>query len=253
MNAVNDQGDRSSGARPVILLRARPGVAPETARVVHVVRLPSGGNGLVSALCGVLLCPEECETVIPGHGMPCDQCLISHAQHSDPSPTGPDSMESPLPVSSPEDPSSPGVRPGVAVLGYQAWGWPVTLRGEQVWLSLGGEVVALLMPVLLAATVTATLVRRHCPPALLAQPGTPEHRVLLCGEPYGIDLPWPAGMHRITGTVLLPPTATPRGLPGWVQPPGPDTLRNCREIDVVAAVLATGRDSQSLKRSVPQR
>jgi hypothetical protein len=40
--------------------------------------------------------------------------------------------------------------PAAAAATYQAWGWPVTLRGDQVWLGLDRSVVALLVPVRLA-------------------------------------------------------------------------------------------------------
>jgi hypothetical protein len=66
--------------------------------------------------------------------------------------------------------------------------------------------------------------------------------VLVCAERFGGALPWPAGVHGITGTLLLPPTVTPRGPLAWVHPPGPDTLRDCRGIDVIAGVQAVLRD-----------
>ncbi|MGH3797790.1 MAG: hypothetical protein ACRDSP_23205 [Pseudonocardiaceae bacterium] len=228
-----------TGARPMVLLRARPAMAPEAARVVHLAPLPLDGRGVVSALCGALLRPEEYETVSPGHGMPCSYCVISHTQHSDPPAPG-DSAEV-APATAP-DPTSPGAGPRAAALGYRAWGWPVTLRGDQVWLAVDGEVVALLLSSLLAAEVTAILARRRCAPAVLAHPYAPEHRVLLCGERFGVTLLWPSGVHRITGTLLLPPTTTPRGPLSWIHPPEPDSLHGCREIDVITAVQATLRD-----------
>ncbi|MGH3849195.1 MAG: hypothetical protein ACRDRT_05755, partial [Pseudonocardiaceae bacterium] len=108
-----------SQARPIVLLRYRPGLAPESARVVHLVPLPPEGTGAVSALCGALLRPQEYETLTPGQGMPCSGCVISHT------------------------------------------------HGDQVWLSVDGDVVALLLPSLLAAEVSAILTRRHCAPAVL--------------------------------------------------------------------------------------
>jgi hypothetical protein len=39
-------------------------------------------------------------------------------------------------------------------------------------------------------------------------------------------------VHRVSGTLLLPPTETPRGPLGWVHPPEPESLPLCREIDV---------------------
>ncbi|MGH3931533.1 MAG: hypothetical protein ACRDTF_16360, partial [Pseudonocardiaceae bacterium] len=77
---------------------------------------------------------------------------------------------------------------------YRGWGWPVILRGEQVWLELESEAVALLIPVALATEVTAALTDRHCPSAMLVHPYAPEHRVLLTGEPFPVVLPWPPGV-----------------------------------------------------------
>lgn len=73
-----------AGARPVVLLRYRPGVASETARIVHLVPLLSKGqdNAAGVALCGALLRPNLVETVTPGHGAPCLLCLISQASAS---------------------------------------------------------------------------------------------------------------------------------------------------------------------------
>ncbi|MGH3798465.1 MAG: hypothetical protein ACRDSP_26780 [Pseudonocardiaceae bacterium] len=227
-------------ARPIVLLRYRPGMAPESARVVHLVPLPPEGTGAVSALCGALIRPEEYETVTPGYGMPCSGCVISHVQRSDPAPLDTPEM---TPVTGPApDPTSPDTGPRAAMLGYRAWGWPVTLHGDHVWLSVDGDVVALLLPSLLAAEVTAILARRHCAPAVLAHPYAPQHRVLLCGERFGTALPWPPDVHHITGTLLLPPTVTPRGPLGWIHPPVPDSLRLCREIDIIAAVRVALRD-----------
>ncbi len=163
----------------MVLLRYRPGMAPEIARVVHLAPLPPDGRGAVSALCGALVRPEEYETVSPGYGMPCSFCVIHHTQRSDPS-TPDDSAEAAPATASPSpDPTSPDTRPRAAALGYRAWGWPVTLRGDQVWLSVGGDVLALVMSSLLAAEVSALLARRRCAPAVLAHPYAPEHRVLV--------------------------------------------------------------------------
>ncbi|MGH3793561.1 MAG: hypothetical protein ACRDSP_01590 [Pseudonocardiaceae bacterium] len=226
-------------SRPVVLLRYRPGLAPETARVVHLVPLPDG-TGAVSALCGALLSPQEYETVPPGYGMPCSECMISHTQHGDPPP--PDTPETTPGTGPTPNPTSPDTGPRAAALGYRAWGWPVTQHGNQVRLSVDGDVVALLVPSLLAAEVTAILARRHCAPAVLTHPYTPQHRILLCGERFGTALPWPPDIHQITATLLLPPTMTPQGPLDWVHPPVPDSLRLCREIDILAAVRVALRD-----------
>lgn len=161
MSATNgDDNGRGHGAsavaaaRPVVLIRYRPGRTGETARAVHLVPLPVGGEtGAASALCGALLRPA-------------------------------------------------------AAASYQRWGWPVTLRRDQIWLALDHDVVALVVPALLAVDVAAILSTRRCPPLVLAHPYAPEHRVLLAGERYGVALPWPLGVCRITGNVLLPPTLT---------------------------------------------
>lgn len=58
--------------------------------------------------------------------------------------------------------------------------------------------------------------------------------VLLAGESYGVA--WPPGVHRITGHVLLPPTASPLGPLSWIHAPQPDALRLSREIGILAAV-----------------
>lgn len=77
-----------ASARPVALVRYRPGVTGETARMVHLIPLPNGGQeGAVHALCGVLLCTAGIEIVTPGHGMPCSSCVLSHVTDSPPPPT----------------------------------------------------------------------------------------------------------------------------------------------------------------------
>ena len=127
-------------------------------------------------------------------------------------------------------------RPLAAVVGYRVWGWPVTLRGDGVWLSLERDAVALVVPVPLAEQVTAILHQRRCPPLVLVHPDTPAHRMLLAGEPYGVGLPWPTGVYRASGAVSLPPTKTARGPVSWVSPPEADALRLCREVDVFGAL-----------------
>lgn len=66
-------------ARPMVLVRYRPGVTGQTTRIVHLVPLPTDGQaGAVSALCGARLSRHDIETVIPGQGMPCRGCIVSH-------------------------------------------------------------------------------------------------------------------------------------------------------------------------------
>lgn len=226
-------------ARPVVLLRHRLGVVGDTSRMVHVVPLPLVGEAGVAgvALCGALLCPDEVETVHPGSGVPCSLCLISHIS----------AATSPTPAATPAttDPSevvSSDTRPLAAAVGYRVWGWPVVLRGDQVWLNLEPDTVALIIPIPLAARVTAILNQRRCPPLVVVHPDTPELRVLLAGERYGVALPWPPGVCRSAGTVALPPTMTPRGPVTWMHPPEQDALALCREVDVFAALRTALHD-----------
>jgi hypothetical protein len=224
-----------AGARPVVLVRYRSGVAGETSRLVHVVPLSLAGQTSAAglALCGALLCPDEVETVAPGHGVPCSLCLISHVSGDVP-PTSVTARPAEAPGSE--------TGPLAAAVGYRVWGWPVVLRGEQVWLTLEPNIVALIIPVLLAVPVADILNQRRCPPPVLVDPDMLEHRVVLAGQPYGVGLPWPSGVHRVTGPVLLPPTRIARGLVTWVYPPQADALQLCREIDVFAALRTALRD-----------
>jgi hypothetical protein len=125
-----------------------------------------------------------------------------------------------------------------AALEYRSWGWPVLLRRDQVWLVLTLDAVALVIPTPPATDVAALLAHRRCPPAVPAHPDLPDHQVLLVGERYGLTLPWPPDVHRVTDAVPLPPSSTARGPLTWVQPPGPHSLRHCREIDVATALRA---------------
>ena len=77
----------------------------------------------------------------------------------------------------------------------------------------------------------------------MAHPYTPEHHILLSGERYGVSLPWPAQVHRVTGVLLLPPTVTARGPITWARSPGEDSLRLCREIDLFGALRTALTDS----------
>ncbi len=51
-----------------------------------------------------------------------------------------------------------------------------------------------------------------------------------------MTLPRPPQVHRITGVLLLPPNATPRGPITWIRSPQADSLRLCREIDLFGAL-----------------
>jgi hypothetical protein len=228
-------------AQPVVLLRHRPGVVGETSRMVHVVPLPLVGEAGVAgvALCGALLCPDEVETVRPGHGVPCSLCLISHiSTGTSPTPAGRPAATGPTEVISSD------TRPLSAAVRYRAWGWPVVLRGDRVWLDLGPDTdtVALIIPMRLAEQVTKILSQRRCQPLVLLHPDTPERRVVLAGQSYGVGLPWPIGVHRATGALPLPPTMTARGPITWMHPPEANALQLCREIDVFAALRTALRN-----------
>ena len=220
-------GAVSAGSRPVVLVRYRPGVRGHTARTVHVIPLPTDMQAdAVRALCGVLLRLHDIETVAPGEGMPCAVCVINHTSDTTPAvklhASDPDSSDVPCPIG------------GVT---YRAWGWPVSCHRDQTWLSLTTDVVALVIPALLAAEVSVILAARRCPPLVLVHPEAPGYWFVLAGERYGVVLPWPPGVHRATGAhLLLPPTVTPRGPVTWVHSPLPDALQLCREVDVFAAV-----------------
>jgi hypothetical protein len=98
------------------------------------------------------------------------------------------------------------------------------------------DVSAIAIPTLLSTELTQLLTTRHCAPAVLAHPYAPEHHIVLTGERYGGSLPWPPKVHHLTGTLMLPPTTTPRGPITWIQPPRQHSLRLTREIDVFGAL-----------------
>lgn len=240
MIAGSGSGDRQmvAAARPVVLVRYRPGVTGEATRVVHVVPLPlGGGHDTATGLCGIQLLPSEMEIVTPGHGMPCTPCLISQLTVSSPPTTVEPSSHVPSPDAVRQD----------AAADYHRWGWPVTVRRDQVWLNLAPNTVALIIPALLATEVTAILTAWRCQPAVLTHPRALMHRVVLAGERYPVLLPWPPGANRVTTKLLLPPTLTPRGPLRWMHPPHENSLRLCREIDVLAAIRTT------LQRSTLER
>jgi hypothetical protein len=234
LNDTTGPAEAVSAARPVVLVRARSDLAAESQRVVHLAPLPVEETGILTALCGMVLARSSCEVVTPGRGAPCDGCLASHLTLD---PPVFDDVRSP-PEHSGSDSPCFGVGLRDAAVTYRGWGWPVVLRRDQLWLALGRDAVALMVPTTLAGRVTELLTTRRCLPAVLEHPDAAEHRVLLAGERYGVALPWPVGVHRITSGVLLPPTVSPRGPLTWMQPPEPDSLRRCREIDVLTALRA---------------
>ncbi|MGH3718254.1 MAG: hypothetical protein ACRDRI_05300 [Pseudonocardiaceae bacterium] len=220
---------------PIMLLRYRSGITGEATRTVHFVPLPSTGQARDAgvALCGALLRVDLGETVTPGQGMPCTPCMINHLGTRTP----------PTPAAVPPGEGISGeTDPLVAAVCYLAWGWPVTLRGPQVWLTLQPDTVALAIPVLLAARVTGILTQRRCPPLALTHPDTPEHWVILASQRPEMALPWPRYVHQSTATLSLPPTATPCGPVTWAHPPQADALRLCREFDVFAALRTALHD-----------
>jgi hypothetical protein len=229
VNAPNGAGDRAAvpGSRPLVLLRQRG----DPVAAVHLAPLPPEGEGVVSALCGVLLLPEEFEAVLPGHGAPCSWCVLHQARRYDPPPAG--------------SAVDAAVGPDAGQFSYRAWGWPVTVHGDQVWLDASAEVVAMVVPGRLAGEATALLVRWRCSPAVLVHPSAAEHQVMLAGERFTETLPCPGGVHRIGGNLLLPPTPTRHGPLTWVHPPAPESLRRCREIDIVGALRAVRREPPS--------
>jgi len=176
---------------------------------------------VVETLCGVSLAAGQIETVAPGVGVPCDQCVLQR-----------DSVEP---------------RPAPSAKTYRAWGWPVTVRGDQVLLTLGVEVTALVLPEGLTEAVTAILTGRDRQVPVLIDPRNPEERVLLAGEPYGMALPWPVRVRILTGTLPLPPSATPRGPVRWRHRPSTPELAGCREIDVFSAVHTMRRAAEHIQ------
>ncbi|MGH3779878.1 MAG: hypothetical protein ACRDRO_04395 [Pseudonocardiaceae bacterium] len=141
----------------------------------------------------------EIEAVGPGQGMQCTVCLLHRVSVA--------KVAAQPPVVSP-DSGGAGLVGGAA---YQAWGWPVTQHRDQIVLDLHGDVSAIAIPIPLCAELTQILTARHCAPAVLAHPDIPEHHNLLTGEGYGCPLPWPPGVHQLTGALTLPPTTMPRG------------------------------------------
>jgi hypothetical protein len=174
---------------------------------------------------------EQIEVADLGSGMPCSMCLILRAATEQPvTPVGELSLTGPTPIHRRASPE-----------GYAALGWPVTVRGDQVLLTLNGDVTALILPVSLAEQVAHVLIAQARPAPALTHPDAPEHRILIAGEPYGIPLPWPDEVRVATGHLPLPPTVTPRGTVTWAHLPDGHPLSFCREIDLLGAVHTTLR------------
>jgi hypothetical protein len=223
----------------VVLLRYRPGITGHTTRVVHLVPLPAGNQTGTAgiAFCGALLRGDLVETVSPGQGMPCTLCMINHRDTSLPPAPG----DTPA-IAPPDGRISRNTDPLTAAVCYRAWGWPVTPRGDQVWLDLEPDTVALTIPAPLAVQATKILNQWHCHPLTLIHPDAPEHRVMLAGERHSAAPPYPRSVHRSTGALPLPPTTIPHGPLTWVHPPEAGALRLCREFEVFAALRTALRD-----------
>jgi hypothetical protein len=138
-------GDTVAVARPMMLVRYRPGVTVETARTVHVARLPTDGQaGVVGALCGAVLMLHDMQTVIPGEVMPCTICVLTLV-------TSTPTIGKPL-TDNPDN-AGTGLAAGGIGIAYQRWGGPVTLHGDQVRLNLYRDVWALTMPIPLCTVI----------------------------------------------------------------------------------------------------
>ncbi|HEX2299037.1 MAG TPA: hypothetical protein VHH34_11060 [Pseudonocardiaceae bacterium] len=219
--------------RRVVLARALPDAEGTPDHTVHLVTVPIGegsDGSAVRGLCGTRLRRGRIETVAAGEGVWCTFCFIVHV-------TGI------APASDAAGEPDASARVG-AVLAYRELGWPVTVRAGQVSLNLDLDLdaVAVVIPAALAAQVAQILDERRCPPAMLTHPALATHRVMVAGERYGVALGWPAGVYRVTGTLLLPPSVTAHGPVRWVRPPQQHSLRLCREIDMCAAVHTALRE-----------
>ncbi|MGH3670292.1 MAG: hypothetical protein ACRDSH_06610 [Pseudonocardiaceae bacterium] len=211
--------------QPIRLVSHRTTLYGQPVRTVHLVpvdeRHPAGAVG---ALCGALLSADEIETDLVDQGVPCTPCVMNQVR-----------ISTPLPDSS-GDCADYTDSPVSVATSYQSWGWPVTQHRDQLRLNLNRDASAIAIPIPLSAAVIQILTARHCAPAVLANPSASDHHVVLVGEGFGAALPWPAGVHQVAGAVSLPPSATARGPITWVQPPGKDSLRLSREIDVFGAL-----------------
>ena len=208
--------------QPVMLVRHRARVANQPARTVHLVPLPETCEaGSVGTLCGALLSTESLEIVTLGEGAPCTMCILNRAATTMLPPVG----------------NADSAEPRCAA-DYETWNWPVTRHRDQIRLNLHQSVTAIAIPITIISAVIELLTAQHCAPAVLAHPYCSAHRIVLTGEAFWAALPWPTGVHRVTGALMLPPTVTPRGPVTWVQSPREDSLRLSREIDVFGALRA---------------
>lgn len=207
---------------PVVAVR--PVGGPD--RSVHLVALPTAERlSVVSALCGALMLPGRVQAVGVGTGVPCSLCLIHRV------------AEQPVTMPGELAPGGPmAVTKRATPQGYAALGWPITVREDQVLLEVGTELIALVMPIALAEGVAVLLAARERPVPVLAHPHAPEHRIVLAAEPYGVQLPWPTGVHAVTGHLPLPPTVTPEGAITWIHLPDGHALTFGREIDLAGAL-----------------
>lgn len=228
LNGGEEHGGCGTGAamtvaRPVVLVRSRRGTVGQAARTVHLIPVPAGRTGTVSAMCGAILSIGDIEIVNPGQGMPCTACVLNHVAGT--------SAE--RPAGSADRADSAGLMGGTT---YRAWGWPVAHHRDRVRLCLHHNVSAIAIPILAGTEIIQILIARRCVPPVMAHPSYPEHHILLAGERYGVTLPWPVGVHPVTGAVSLPPSLTRGGPVLWIRPPQADSLRLCREIDIFAAL-----------------
>lgn len=212
---------RSTGL--VVAVRA----VGEHRRPVHLAALPAPGPpGAITTLCGALLASGRIEIVDPGIGVPCTTCLIYQADR-----------EQPVTPPAGHAPGGPmAVARRATAQGYAALGWPVTVRGNQVLLNVGTELIALIMPSVLADQATVLLTAQARPAPVLTHPDLPGQRIMLAAERFGVDLPWPAQIRPMTGHLPLPPTVTPAGPVSWAHLPDGHALGFCREIDLFGAV-----------------
>lgn len=152
------------GAGPVVAVRQQ--AAGHTGRAVHLAVLPArSATGPISTLCGALLAREQIEAADVGSGVPCSLCLILRAATEKPvAPVGE------LPPAGPTPAHRRASREG-----YAALGWPVTVRGDQILLTLDGDVTALILPTTLAEQAMQVLITRARPAPVLTHPDAPEH------------------------------------------------------------------------------
>lgn len=209
-------------AGPVVAFQQRAGAVDDTDRTVHLAVLPArSARGMISTLCAAMLVVEPVDNADPGVGMACISCMMLRTAIERPVTSAGE-----LPAGGPTS-----VHRRASAEGYVALGWPITACQDQVLLTLGGDVSALVLPTTLAEQTMEILAERARPAPVLANPYAPEYRILITGEPFGILLPWPDEVHTAAGYLPLPPTVTP-----WVRLPDGHALSFCREIDVCGAV-----------------